>query len=181
MINNPTNKLTKSARPCLGVSQCLLGERVRYDAKCQTSLVVVEQLASIFTLVPVCPEVEAGLGVPRPPVQLSADIHSPRMTGRDDPALDVTEQILEYTRHKLDQLSQLDGYVFKSRSPSCGLHSTPVYIEGRCITETGRGLFAREFCNRFPDLPVIEDSELESDERLHAFIQQVARNYNSRT
>lgn len=181
MLNNSTDNQTKSARPCLGVSQCLLGERVRYDAKCKTSRVVVGKLASIFTLVPVCPEVEAGLGVPRPPVQLSGDIHSPRMTGRDDPALDVTEQILEYTRHRLDQLSQLDGYIFKSRSPSCGLHTTPVFIEGRCITETGRGLFAREFCNRFPDLPVIEDSALEAIENLERFIARVIKRHNTRS
>lgn len=180
MANNPTDNQAISTRPRLGVSQCLLGDRVRYDAACKTSLIVVEQLAAIFTLVPVCPEVEAGLGVPRPPVQLSGDLITPRMTGRDQPTLDVTAQILEYTRRKLASLTHLDGYVFKSRSPSCGLDSTPVFIDGRCVTDTGRGVFAREFCKQFPELPVIEDSALESAQQLRAFIECVQQRHAER-
>jgi len=180
MSNTPTFFPPETSRPILGVSQCLLGSRVRYDGECKSCPAVTEHLASRFELVAVCPEVEAGFSVPRPPVQLSTDIVAPRMTGRDNPTLDVTEQILEYTRRKLEQLTHLDGYVFKSRSPSCGLNSTPVFIDGHCVSDTSRGLFAREFCRRFPDLPVIEERALESVDQRRAFIDRVQLHHRTR-
>lgn len=167
MQNNPTDKPRK---PRLGVSQCLLGDRVRYDAASKAHTVVLGTLAELFELVAICPEVEAGLGVPRPPVQLSGDIAQPRLTGRDQADLDITERMQAYTTQKLAALVELDGYVFKSRSPSCGLNTTPVYIDGICATETSRGVFARAVCQRYPDLPVIEDSELDSEVTLQNFI-----------
>lgn len=160
-------------RPIIAVSQCLLGARVRYDGESKTSQIVCAQLGALFQLLPICPEVEAGLGVPRPPVQLCDDLLQPRMQGRDDPTLDVTVRILSYSARKIPELEQIAGYVFKSRSPSCGLNSTPVFSHSRCLSDTSRGLFARAVCLRYPDLPVIEDSELESATALQAFIDAV--------
>ncbi len=155
---------TINNKPRLGVSQCLLGDPVRYDAASKPSSVVIDSLATMFELIPVCPEVEAGMSVPRPPVQLTGNIAQPRMTGRDDPGLDVTGQIIEFAKRRLPALEHIHGFVFKSRSPSCGLNSTPVFIDGVCVTESSRGLFARALCQHYPDLPVIEDSELDSDD-----------------
>lgn len=162
-----------ASKPCIGVSQCLLGDVVRYDAASKTSSVVVNILARMFDLRPVCPEVEAGLSVPRPPVQLTTSIAQPRMTGRDNPGLDVTEQIVEFTQRRVTELEHIHGFVFKSRSPSCGLNSTPVFIDGECVTESSRGVFARAVCQYYPELPVIEDSELDSDRHLRSFIDAV--------
>lgn len=170
MQNNPTI-LTGKYR--LGISQCLLGDRVRYDGASIADSVVLEKLAALFELVAICPEVEAGFGVPRPAVQLSGDLLEPRVTGRDDPTLDVTARLSEYTQARLAGLAELDGYVFKSRSPSCGLNSTPVFVAGVCITEASRGVFARAVCQRYPDLPVIEDSALGSEQALQVFIDAV--------
>lgn len=170
MKNNPT---TAPGKPKLGVSRCLLGDRVRYDAASKAHSVVLGTLAELFELIAICPEVEAGLGVPRPPVQLSGDIEQPRLTGRDQPELDITERMLAYSTEKLADLTELDGYVFKSRSPSCGLNTTPVFIEGACVSATSRGVFARAVCQRYPDLPVIEDSELNSEATLQSFIAAV--------
>ncbi|NNL07096.1 MAG: DUF523 domain-containing protein, partial [Gammaproteobacteria bacterium] len=83
-------------KPLIGVSRCLLGHAVRYDGESKPHSVVIDQLVKLFELVPVCPEVEAGLSVPRPPVQLSGSIDHPRVTGREDPELDVTVPMLAY-------------------------------------------------------------------------------------
>jgi uncharacterized protein YbbK (DUF523 family) len=72
-------------------------------------------------------------------------------------------------------LSQLCGFVFKSRSPSCGLDSTPVFIDGTCITETSRGLFARAITTALPDMPVIEETGLESPGNYERFVSRIFR------
>ena len=144
-------------KPLVGVSRCLLGDAVRYDGDSKANTIVIERLGDLFELLPLCPEVEAGLSVPRPPVQLTGSIDHPRMTGRNDPGLDVTDRMQAYCNSRPAELDQLSGFVFKSRSPSCGLYSTPVFIEGECISETSRGLFARAMTTTFPELPVIED------------------------
>ena len=72
------------------------------------------------------------------------------------------------------ELKHLAGFIFKSHSPSCGLNSTPVFKNGVCITETGRGIFAKKLCASYPDLTVIEDSELADEKRLDEFIQALS-------
>lgn len=160
-------------RPRVGISRCLLGDAVRYDGESKANTIVLENLSQLFELVPVCPEVEAGLGVPRPPVRLTASIEDPRLTGRDDPDIDVTEIMADYCQHKPAELESLAGFIFKSRSPSCGLNSTPVFIDNQCVTESSRGVFARSLCANYPDLVVIEDTELTDQTRLDRFIKDI--------
>jgi len=160
-------------KPPVGVSRCLLGHAVRYDGDAKPHSNVIEQLGELFELVPVCPEVEAGFGVPRPPVQLTGSIEQPRMTGRDDPSLDATALMQHYCHTRPAELNHLCGFVFKSRSPSCGLYSTPVFVDGSCVTESSRGLFARAITASYPQLPVIEEGELEVMERYQRFVDTV--------
>lgn len=160
-------------RPKVGVSRCLLGDAVRYDGDSKPCAIVIEQLSRQFVLVPVCPEVEAGLAIPRPPVQLSGSIEQPRLLGRDDPNIDITGLMRDYCQRKIPQLDQLHGFIFKSRSPSCGLNSTPVFIDGASVTETASGIFARAVQLTYPDLPVIEETQLESADALTGFIHAV--------
>jgi len=164
-------------KPLVGISRCLLGDAVRYDGQSKANQIILEQLAPVFKFVPVCPEVEAGLSVPRPPVQLTGSIENPRLIGRDDASIDVTDIMQRYCETKPAALSQLSGFIFKNRSPSCGLGSAPVFIHGRCVSETGRGVFAKALHNRYPELPVIEDSQL-TDKSINAFILSV-RNYKT--
>lgn len=156
----------------VGVSQCLLGDAVRYDGQSKPCSAVTK-LAENFELVAICPEVEAGLSVPRPPVQLSGDTNNPHLTGRDNPNLDITDLMRIYCEKKIPQLKQLSGFILKSRSPSCGLHSTPIFINGDCVTETSSGVFAQALQAHYPNLILIEETQLESDEMLKQFIQQV--------
>jgi len=161
-------------KPLVGVSQCLLGDAVRYDGDSKSNRIVLEQLSQYFELIPVCPEVEAGLSIPRPPVQLTGSINDPKLTGRDDPAIDVTDIMQHYCETKPAELKHLAGFIFKSRSPSCGLNSTPVFINGQCVTESSRGIFARRLSEVYPDLAVIEDVELEDKKTLDNFIQSIS-------
>ena len=165
--------MTKILKPKVGVSRCLLGDAVRYDGRSKPDIIVIEELSEIFELVAVCPEVEAGLPVPRPPVQLSGSIDKPRITGRNDPQLDITDMMQAYCQRRTAQLDDLAGFIFKSRSPSCGLNSTPVFIDGRRTSDTGRGVFARTLCQALPQLAVIEETALHDSARRHAFIQSV--------
>lgn len=160
-------------KPLVGVSQCLLGDAVRYDGRTKPNTIVIEKLAELFELISVCPEVEAGLSVPRPPVQLTGSISSPRLTGRDDASIDITELMVEYCSHKTQTLNNLNGFIFKSRSPSCGLHSTPVFINGQAVSDNSRGIFAKNMCEAYPDLPVIEDSDLDDSELYQQFVAAV--------
>lgn len=164
---------TSKNKPLVGVSQCLLGDAVRYDGESKANAIVLEYLSKLFDFVPVCPEVEAGLGIPRPPVRLTGSVVEPRITGRNDPTLDVTDILYSYCQRKPAELKSLAGFIFKSRSPSCGLNSTPVFIDNQCVSDTGRGVFAKAMCNIYPELTVIEDSELDNAKTLDGFIQAV--------
>ncbi len=160
-------------KPKVGVSRCLLGHAVRYDGDSKAHPVVIARLGQLFELLPVCPEVEAGLSVPRPPVQLTESIENPRMTGRDDPRLDITALMQEYCDTRPAGMGHLCGFVFKSRSPSCGLNSTPVFIGSGCVTRNSRGVFARAITAAWPALPLIEETELELTGEYEGFVERV--------
>lgn len=167
-------------KPKVGVSACLLGDAVRYDGASKPNATVINKLSQIFELIAVCPEVEAGFGVPRPAVQLTEDPTLPNVTGRDDPSLDVTLALQDYCRQKIPQLKELSGFIFKSASPSCGLNSTPVYIDNVAITLNSRGLFARSVTRGYPQMAVIEDLDFTEQNYLTEFIEQVGKNHLSR-
>ena len=164
----------KPTKPRIGISRCLLGDAVRYDGQSKTNRIILDELDQLFEFIPVCPEVEAGLSTPRPPVQLSDSIENPRLRGRDDPSIDVTQQVQTYCELKPQQLNDLDGFIFKSRSPSCGLHSTPVFIDGLQATDNSRGVFARAMCALYPALTTIEETDLEDEALLRQFIADVS-------
>jgi len=164
----------KPTKPRIGISRCLLGDAVRYDGQSKANRIILDELVQLFDFIPVCPEVEAGLGIPRPPVQLSGSIEQPRLLGRDDPSIDITELMSDYCKVKPGELDKLAGFIFKSRSPSCGLHSTPVFIDGRQVTDSSRGVFARAMCTRYPEMAVIEETDLENEVILGQFIADVS-------
>lgn len=157
-------------KPCIGVSSCLLGNAVRYDGghKYQS---VTEQLAEHFILVPFCPEVAAGMGVPRPPIQLVETDEGVRALGIADPTQDMTKK-LQACINELPELISLAGYVFKARSPSCGVIAVPVYQAG-VQNSLGQGIFVSELLKRRPDLPMIEEDALTDTAQLDRFMEQV--------
>lgn len=156
----------------IGVSSCLLGEKVRYDGGDKQDRCVTDVLGRLFTLVPVCPEVECGLPVPREAMRLEGDPAHPRLVTIES-RLDLTERMLEYCRGKMKELEGewLSGFILKSRSPSCGFFGVEVFSGGR--TRSGRGLFAAALGERFPLLPVEEEGGLCDTEVRERFIERV--------
>lgn len=156
----------------IGVSACLLGEPVRYDGGHKRNQMLLHYLADRYELLPICPEVAAGLGVPRPPVQLVVRGGEVRALGVEDAQLDVTLPLMEYGQRLAAEELRLCGFVFKSRSPSCGLGTTPIHTEHDCI-DHGSGLFARQIVQALPLLPVIDEEALGQAPLRQRFLQQV--------
>jgi uncharacterized protein YbbK (DUF523 family) len=154
-------------RPRVGVSACLLGESVRYDGRDKRSELVLE-LARTFELVPICPEVEIGLGVPREPIQLERREGVTKLLGVTS-RRDHTGAMTSFTARKLPELSGLSGYVLKSKSPSCGLTDTPLIG----TDEKGSGLFTAALRAAFPLLPVEDERSLEDPEVRARFVARV--------
>jgi uncharacterized protein YbbK (DUF523 family)/uncharacterized protein YbgA (DUF1722 family) len=152
----------------IGISQCLLGEQVRYDGGHKRNSLIVDLLGQVFSWVPVCPEVEAGLGVPREPVGLHAGESGTRMVGVETGA-DHTDALNRFTVRKLEDLDGLSlrGFILKSGSPSCGRQ---VEVEG---AGPEPGLFARAISERFPALPTAEETELADPFARQNFVERV--------
>ena len=176
-----------SDRPRIGISACLLGEAVRFDAGHKRDPFLVETIGPHVEWVEVCPEVEAGFGTPRPSMRLT--LKTPEARGRGEhygahnvslvipkSGVDVTEQMHRYAVKKAEALSRerLSGYILKKDSPSCGMERVKVYPEAGGMSERGgRGLFAQALMARLPNLPVEEEGRL-SDPRLREnFIERI--------
>lgn len=165
---------TIPGRPKIGVSSCLLGNKVRYDGGHKLDRYIADTLGRFVDFVPVCPEVESGMPVPRPAMRLVGDPEAPRLavikTGEDK-----TGQMLAWAGEKLDELAreELSGFIFKARSPSSGMDKVKVYSEDGKISRTGAGIFARAFMDRFPLIPVEDDGRLNDPGLRENFIERV--------
>lgn len=164
-----------SARPLLGVSRCLLGDKVRYDGGHKLDHFLADRLARHVDYVPVCPEVECGFTVPRPAMRLVGDPDSPRLVTIST-GVDLTERMRTWSASRVEELAELPlcGFVFKFGSPSSGMSRVKVYPEkGGSPLLRGRGLFAAAFMDRFPLLPVEDEGRLNDDALRENFIERV--------
>ncbi|MEA3296899.1 MAG: DUF523 and DUF1722 domain-containing protein, partial [candidate division Zixibacteria bacterium] len=146
----------------IGISACLLGEKVRYDGAHKRHLYITNVMAEQFRFVPVCPEVELGMGVPREAVDLWGKPDAPRMV-QQHTGEDWTIRMVNYAAKRVRQrdLSCLRGYIFKEDSPSCGLERVRLLSSHGQIKHKGRGLFAMALTLRFSHLPAIEAEQLD--------------------
>jgi uncharacterized protein YbgA (DUF1722 family)/uncharacterized protein YbbK (DUF523 family) len=169
----PSRLGTTGKTPRVGISTCLLGEPTRYDGGLKLDGIIKETLGRHLELVPVCPEVESGLSVPREAMQLEGDPENPRLFTRDS-RIEYTERLLTWSRQRVEELENEDlcGFIFKSRSPSCGTARVKVHSAGG-VVKRGQGLFAREFMRRFPLLPVEEEDRLVDRELRENFIERL--------
>ena len=139
----------------LGISSCLLGEKVRYDGGHKLDHYLRDTLGQYVDWVPVCPEVEYGLPVPREAMHLSGTPDTPRLvTSRT--GIDHTDGMKRWTGHRLNELEKegLCGFIFKSRSPSSGIKGVKVYTSSGMPGKSGAGIFGGAFIEHFPLLPV---------------------------
>jgi uncharacterized protein YbbK (DUF523 family) len=159
----------------LGISACLLGRAVRFDGGHRHDPFLTDMLGRFVEWVPVCPEVEIGMGVPREPVQLVRVGGAIRLVGRET-GRDHTRAMRAWARRRVRELAglRLAGYVLKSRSPSCGLARVPVRNGGRRAA-AHRGLFADELLHHLTTLPVEEERRLgDHSRRAHFFERALA-------
>jgi len=135
----------------LGISSCLLGNNVRWNAGHQLDRYLVDTLGQYVEYVPVCPEVEAGLGVPRESLRLVGDPENPRLITFKSKT-DRTDQMTRWARKRVKELEKEDlcGFIFKCDSPSSGMIRVKVYSEKGMPEKKGVGMFAREFMAHFP-------------------------------
>lgn len=161
-------------KPGLGVSACLMGMPVRFDGGHMQNTFLQDYLAKYVDYVAVCPEVEAGFATPRPAMQLRLRDKSINLVMSKAPDQDVTAQMQKYAESKIDTLAELDGFIFKKNSPSCGVFRVPVVVNKTGYREkNGRGLFAEAFIKRFPLIPVEEEGRLNDAALCENFIERV--------
>ena len=146
----------------IGMSSCLLGEEVRWDGDHKHDQYVRDVLGSYFDYVSICPEVDVGMGVPRETVALYGTLENPKMITKRSKT-DWTKKMNHYTKDRIHELTKenLCGYVFKSKSPSCGIGKVPIYSEfGSSRMRHGSGMFASSFVKVFPLVPVEDEGRL---------------------
>lgn len=158
----------------VGVSSCLLGREVRFDGGHKRDLFLTDRLGDFVEWVPVCPEVEAGMGIPRPALHLVREGDAVRMVETASGS-DHTHRMRRYARQRVRALRDLDlcGYVLKKGSPSCGLTRVKVYGEKSAPRREGRGLYASVLTETFPNLPVEAEDRLKDPNLRENFIENV--------
>ena len=158
----------------LGISMCLLGEPVRYDGGHKWDRFLTDTLGKYVEFIPVCPEMECGLGVPREAMRLVGNLEKPRLvTIRSN--VDHTERMIQWAQRRIAELKKEDlcGFIFKSDSPSSGMERVKVYNEKGIPVKQGVGVFAGEFMARFPLLPVEEEGRLHDPGLRENFIERI--------
>ena len=171
MTADPSN----TPRPIrLGISACLLGESVRFDGGHKRDPFLTETFGPLVEWVPVCPEVECGLGTPRESMRLvRVDAGIRLLTVRT--AVDLTGQLQQYSQRRVGELESedLSGYVLKRDSPSCGMERVKIYGGQGAPAKSGRGIFAASLMERFPTLPVEEEGRLGDPRLRENFVERV--------
>ena len=158
----------------LGISACLLGENVRYDGGHKLDRFLTETLGQYVEYVPVCPEVECGLGIPREALRLVGNPDSPRLVTTHTKQ-DLTDRMIQWAKKRVAELEKegLFGFIFKSDSPSSGMERVRVYSEQGMPVKKGIGMFARIFMDHFPLLPVEEEGRLHDPVLRENFIERI--------
>jgi len=150
-----------------------MGQKVRYDGQHKRHDLILEMLSPYCEFVPLCPEVAIGLTIPRPPIHLVTQDENIHAVGVDDVTLDVTADLKNKAKDVMAEYSDLCGYIFKSKSPSCGMHNTA--LDGK--KDAGaNGVYAAQVQAMRPDLPMITEDVLQNKADCEAFLERL-RNY----
>ncbi|WP_269320544.1 YbgA family protein [Billgrantia saliphila] len=158
----------------VGISACLMGEQVRYNGGHKRSRYCLEVLQECFAFEPFCPELEAGLGVPREPIRLvGAPGEPPRVVGTVNPELDVSERLEEVGQAFVARHRHLRGFILMKGSPSCGLERVKVYHEHGMPSHADSGIFVRVMRELFPELPLEEEGRMSDAVLRENFITRV--------
>ncbi len=166
--------MSLGARPRVGVSSCLLGQRVRYDGVLKGLPWAEDELARAVELVPICPEVGAGMSVPRPAIALVERANGLRLELVEG-TRDVSLAMREYCDSVLLQLekNELHGFLFKARSPSCGVRDTPHFSASGDVVRRGSGMWAQLIHEHWPLLPLADEGDVQNELGRAEFLRRV--------
>lgn len=159
----------------IGISACLMGQKVRYDGQHKRHDLILEILSPYCEFVPLCPEVAIGLMIPRPPIHLITQGGNVHAVGVDDSTLDVTADLKNNAKDVMAEHSDLCGYIFKSKSPSCGMNNTG--LDGK-KNAGANGIYAAQVQKMRPEFPMISEDALKNKADCEAFLEQL-RNYSA--
>lgn len=162
-----------SSKIILGISSCLLGQEVRFDSSHKHNRYITDSLGEYFDFRPFCPEVAIGLGIPRPPIRLVQLRDGIRVRGVRNPDQDVTDELVAYAGRAGRQCADISGYIFKSKSPSCGMERVKVYSDKGMPVGAAPGAFAGSIMAQFPSLPCEEEGRLMDPHLRENFVERV--------
>lgn len=157
----------------IAVSSCLLGQQVRYDGGHKLNPAVTSKICQVFNCIPVCPEVGIGLGVPRPTMQLvkSAGRRAIRVSNTDN--TEIVNALSTYADHIAQAFPSISGYIFKARSPSCGIKSAEIIDKEGNYLGKDSGIFSARWQSVYPGMPIVEEEGLQSDLAVEQFLTRV--------
>ena len=161
-------------KPRIGISQCLLGEEVRYDGGHKRDVFITEVLAPFVEWISVCPEVEAGLGIPREAMRLVGNPDAPKLLTSHS-KIDLTATLTTFSQKRALELraNDLDGYIFKKNSPSCGIHRIKIFTENGHPSHQGVGIFSGTIQESMPLLPLEEEGRLHDTLLRENFVERI--------
>jgi uncharacterized protein YbgA (DUF1722 family)/uncharacterized protein YbbK (DUF523 family) len=157
----------------LGISSCLLGNEVRHDGGHKRNIYATSTLSEYFSFRSFCPEMSIGLGVPRPTIRLTRSGGGIRLTGSDNPDMDLTDDMNRWSTDAIEGMRDLSGFILKNNSPSCGMERVRVYDGNGAPSRDGTGLFAAALMSAMPWLPVEEEGRLNDPMLRENFIERV--------
>ena len=165
----------ESNTPKIAVSACLLGHPVRYNGGHKRDRFITDQLSHVLDFIPVCPEMEAGMSVPRPTIQLRRIEGELRLVRSDDASIDYTAAMAEVAKKRAQALQgRISGFIFQKKSPSCGMERVPVAsADGKPADRTGVGMFVQHFTRHCPLIPIEEEGRLNDPVLRENFLERV--------
>ncbi|MEN8129281.1 MAG: DUF523 domain-containing protein [Pseudomonadota bacterium] len=173
-MNHTSIPTSTQTRPRVGISACLMGSKVRYNGSHKRNRYCTGVLQAELELIPVCPEVEAGLGIPRPAIHIRLINGEMRLIHTKDGSMDVTNAIRSVADRRAESLGLLSGFILKRKSPSCGMERVPVSrADGEPRDRSGMGLFAKRFAELRPLVPLEEEVRLNDPILRENFLERV--------
>lgn len=165
--------MSYAERPLIGISSCLVGQKVRYDGTAKRNSWLVDQFGEHVDYRPICPEMAIGMPTPRPPIRLVGTPGETRVVGVDDPSVDVTKKLEDFALTTAGDLRAVSGYVFMSKSPSCGMERVKLYNANGHGEKKGVGAYARVIMASLPNLPCEEEGRLNDPMLRENFVNRV--------
>jgi uncharacterized protein YbgA (DUF1722 family)/uncharacterized protein YbbK (DUF523 family) len=178
-MSSLNRKLAQAEAPAgairIGISSCLLGQKVRYDGGHKRDRFATDVLEPYVQWVPLCPEVEIGLGIPRPTIRLERGPNGEDQLVMPSTGEDLTNRMADWAENEVSVILKLDlcGYILKKDSPSCGMERVKVYDSNGVPARNGIGVFAEVLLRRAPHLPIEEEGRLNDPRLRENFIARV--------